>query len=266
MKVKKSKTKYVCEFCGKESTSQKKIEDCETSCRLARENRQKEQEDSKREYDSFFSSSSVSELANKLSDMLTKKSGIKCNVEFNVHPSESCSNTHSAPKGFKTNWRKDSSLPLGYTGLSGKIDVYIEGGYNSKVSDIFYQLRNKFRICTGCGGSRSHGLGYGVTLWADDFPVLGQKVREYINLSKQKREYDKEIEEIEWAYESKLHNFVETHPDYMEQQGVVSEAVEKLNTIKLDLANEFIGDIPKPTPHAKKVTKEDVDLKLKEIS
>ena len=266
MKTKKAKTLYVCEFCGKESTSKKTIEKCETSCREKQKKNSIQAEKSKREFEEWFQVHSISQLENNISDFLTKKSGINCRAEFNVNPRESCSNTHSSPKGKPSNWGQKPDLPLGYVGLIGNINIHIDGGYNPKVSDIFSSIQNKYRICTGCGGSRSHGLGYSVTIWADDYPILGEKVNCYLNMFKQKNRYNLEVEEIEYAYENQLNKFIEEHEDYLAQQKIVEDACNKLNKIKLDLGVEFINEIPKPTPHAVKVTKRGVDLKLAEIN
>lgn len=83
------------------------------------------------------------------------------------------SNTHSAPRGQRTNWGGDISLPRGYPGWVGRIEYQMSHDLPIFSSDLFRSTG----ICTGGGGGSSENrYGYSVTFWDDDWPRLSEGV------------------------------------------------------------------------------------------
>lgn len=83
---------------------------------------------------------------------------------------DNVSNTHSCPHNGVTNWGgRDKNAPRGYPGWTGKIEYEI----SHKASGFGTDFMKGSRIHVGTGGSRN-GLnyGYGVNLFADDWPEL----------------------------------------------------------------------------------------------
>jgi hypothetical protein len=147
-------------------------------------------------------------------------------------------------------------------GLSGNLNIHIEGGYNSKVSNVCGCLGYKFGIHTGTGGCREHGLGWSVTIWADDFPKIKEKLENYFQALTEKSAYEREREDIEEDYAYAQRNYIADHPDYIEQENLVREAASKLSLIRENLTKEFITVSPKPQPKSKIVTQKDIEANL----
>jgi hypothetical protein len=258
MKIQKSKITYVCEHCDTSYTVQKKAEACEAACKEKLEADRKAEE----QLDSFFLSESVTEIAETLSKYLTSKSGIECEAVFRVAPSERCSNSHSAPKGLPTNWGREPNTPTGYMGLYGSLDIDIDGGYNIKVSRVCDYLGNKFRIHTGSGGSRDHGLGWSVTIWADDFPKIKSKLEKYFQSLVEKEQYESEREQIDYDYLNTRLTYISENPSYIAANDVVREAHEKLSTIRENISEEFLTTFPKPETKSRVVLENEIDENL----
>lgn len=88
------------------------------------------------------------------------------NVNFDsLYYSKDCSCSHSSPIGKPSNWcGRNETLPSGYPGLEGYIDIYCNGSLD--VHEIFSYMA----INAGGGGYRAQGhYRYRVTLWLDDW-------------------------------------------------------------------------------------------------
>jgi hypothetical protein len=103
-----------------------------------------------------------------------KLNGILLNGKYNPM----CSNSHSSPKGKKSNWSgRDPDTPRGYPGVKGRIKIY-----NSTCpfsSDSFFnetRTLESIGIHTGTGGGGGEASVYDVTLWLDDWPGLKAEV------------------------------------------------------------------------------------------
>lgn len=82
---------------------------------------------------------------------------------------DNVSNTHSCPHNGVTNWGgKNEDAPCGYPGWSGKIEYEISHQIPTFGSD----LMKGSRIHIGSGGGNGLNYGYGVELFADDWPEL----------------------------------------------------------------------------------------------
>lgn len=79
----------------------------------------------------------------------------------------SASNSHCRPVGGVTNWGTDKNKPKGYPGWQGRIEYKLshERGFGFS-SDCWKGTR----LHTGSGGSCGTGVGYDVTLFAEDWP------------------------------------------------------------------------------------------------
>lgn len=87
-------------------------------------------------------------------------------VEFReMRWNDKCSNSHSAPKGKKTNWDRKTG-PTGYPGFRGHIHFYLTGypDFSSKILD-------DTAIHSGSGGGGDR-LSFSVTLFAEEWPAL----------------------------------------------------------------------------------------------
>lgn len=100
--------------------------------------------------------------------------GVK-SIKF-IRPSysTSCSNSHSAPRGKRTNWggeHKDD--PRGYPGITFTIDLNIGGISNGYVHDIFSSVN----VYLGGGSGRGHNRHvYACTVWLEDWPRLEESI------------------------------------------------------------------------------------------
>jgi len=88
------------------------------------------------------------------------------------------SNSHRAPRGGVTNWRRNekdkdgNDKPKGYPGWSGNIEFTMTGE-KSSVHFWASDLLSRLGIHTGTGGGISNGrYGYSCIVWADDWPAL----------------------------------------------------------------------------------------------
>jgi hypothetical protein len=90
---------------------------------------------------------------------------------LDVQYSNTVSNTHSAPKGKKTNWGgRNPDVPRGYPGYEGRIEFQVSSRFSGFGSSFF---SNVLRLNTGTGGGTSENrFGFGVRIFLDDFPGL----------------------------------------------------------------------------------------------
>ena len=254
----KVKSIYVCEICDTQHITKKKAENCETKCKAVKAIKEQDKAVQKQEEDKHFAAKSVAEIAEHISDYLTKNTKIECRAVFRVNPYELCSNSHDAPKGKRTNWCKNSELPTGYMGMSGSLDIYIEGGYDSSVSKYFDYYRNKYNISTGSGGCMPHGLGWSVTIWADDYPNIKKQMEEYFILKDKYAKYENELEDIEYKYHRDKSNFISNHEKYINQLRILDEAQKNLDKIVESLHEEFESISPIYQPTAEQISLNDI--------
>lgn len=103
---------------------------------------------------------------------ITKPKPMKfTNVIINATYREQCSNTHSAPFDGVTNWHGKPTLPYGYPGWSGSINLEYTGDYGGFFSCIFENTGLNFG--TGSGGSNFYQAG--ITLFESDWPGLKEQ-------------------------------------------------------------------------------------------
>lgn len=266
MKIQRSTITYVCDYCSRKHSTKKSAAACEAVCKDNREKALQLKTEAKKFEKEFFESESVSVIAEKLSTYLTKQSGKECKVVFSVNPNERCSSSHSAPKGQRTNWCwGDPNRPTGYLGLTGNIEIRIAGGYCAEVSRAWDNIRYKFCIHTGCGGARGCGLGYGVTLWADDFPKIKEKLEEYFKRVKNRQIFKHDCEQIDNEYRASQHRFVEGHPSYLEKKIAAIDAQRAATEESVKLTNLFREQNPKPESKFETVTQQDIRNQLETI-
>lgn len=84
----------------------------------------------------------------------------------NLRYNESCSNSHNAPWGQKTNWcNSRKGNPTGFPGLEGRITIFYKGSGSDFDQSRFI---THFGLSTGSGGGGGGSLSYGVTVWFMD--------------------------------------------------------------------------------------------------
>lgn len=256
----KVKSVYICEICNTSHKTKSAAKTCETACINQRENSEEEKQKRANEKEKWFLAQSLSEIAQNISDYLTSKTKIECRAEFSsMVPREICSNSHTSPIGKPSNWcEKNKDLPNGYMGIVGDLKIHIKGGYSSKVSEAFDGIRYKFNIATGCGGSRDCGLGYQITVWADDYPNIRKKMDEYFDANRKCDDHAYELKQIESDYYHSTMNFVQNHETFLAQEEIVRQAQERKSEIAANLYTEFQRKNPIPEPKTEKVTHEDV--------
>ena len=94
------------------------------------------------------------------------------------------SNSHSCPVNGVRNWNRNSKNPTSYPGFYGRVTFKFKKGHgNISISSLFHKLG----FCTGSGGGGSNHLSYDVSIWCDDFKIIGKKIECMYN------EYSKEI-------------------------------------------------------------------------
>ena len=106
--------------------------------------------------------------------------GYKLNKHFKITDitigitaySDSCSNSHSAPKGFPTNFGRKVDRPLGYPGIVGRIRVDYESDYPSFTLGAALA---SIGIKTGSGGGGGGSISWGITIFLEDWPALKRK-------------------------------------------------------------------------------------------
>jgi hypothetical protein len=251
---------YICEICNVSHKTKSAAKRCEIACTKERENSQEEKNKKDAEKEKWFSAQSLSEIAQNISKYLTSKTKIKCRAEFTgMSPNETCSNSHGSPIGKPSNWcAKNNNLPTGYMGIVGNLNIHIEGGYNSKVSSAFDNIRYQYNISTGCGGARGCGLGYQITVWADDFPNIRKKMEAYFKTIHQSGIYSDELNQIKSDHYYSKMNFIHNHEEYIAQEEVIRQAQKQMREIEESLVADFQNNNPIPKPKNEKVTWDDV--------
>lgn len=95
-------------------------------------------------------------------------------VQFiNMKFSETCSNSHAAPKGGVTNWYRDKDLPMSYPGCVGSMKFTAQKWQ----TDIAFKMFSLLNLHTGTGGARDGHSQYNVTIFQSDWPNLGFEER-----------------------------------------------------------------------------------------
>ena len=166
---------YVCSICGKRSKKEATIKVCEEkhSKDISTLNALKEAEE--HIFKEAESPEHLVELINYFSNQVFGKKAI---LSFNFKWFEHVSNTHSAPKGYMSNWRKEHSIPTGYEGFTCWFSFVNE--------DRVWNLIERF-MYLDCGGSSS---AVGI-LWPQNFPKIWDNTQKEKNaLSKYKEEYE----------------------------------------------------------------------------
>lgn len=107
-------------------------------------------------------------------------------LQFEMSWCDSITNTHSCPHNGVRNWRRDSKLPIGYSGWTGSIEYTVqscpgqEGSYPGS-SDMW--VGSRIHTGTGGGGSSNNitytqRFRYSITLWAEDWPAMAAAYHE----------------------------------------------------------------------------------------
>jgi len=127
--------------------------------------------------------------------------------------SKTVSNTHSAPRGKKTNWGgREPDVPRGYPGWRGNIRIWHDEDANIVIhapgkkrptklnvpsfSDCTHSLSG---INTGTGGGLKDGSYHDVKLFAEDFPEM-----EKIMIFKVLQGPDENIKQAGWHYNERF--------------------------------------------------------------
>lgn len=110
-------------------------------------------------------------------------------VDVRVHDlswREHIGNTHSCPRGGVENFMQKDDKPKGYAGWYGRITIKVRPGmkkYRGKEymkdgwgSDYFANTPINTGSGGGGGGTEWKIYSYDVTLWADDFPVMKDRI------------------------------------------------------------------------------------------
>lgn len=102
-----------------------------------------------------------------LTDKFTK-------IELMVKYTPRVSNTHCAPKGKVTNWHCKPDLPNGYPGWSGNVSGVLTREKKHMSAYPYSHILNLVGIHTGSGGGGNEHWGYGVSLFAEEWPAMAE--------------------------------------------------------------------------------------------
>lgn len=196
--------------------------------------------------------SSVDEIPRLIEQKTKEFWGIDCKIDMNVRFGN-VSNSHDAPLGKLTNWRRDINLPKSYLGWSGKITGELINYRCSKMcsesvsSVLFNQYDGAigfrgFHTGGGCPGS-VNGLPKMEMVFyffLDDFPKL-KEIHEFLFVEREK-EMDNQCK-INELYEN-ASNFAELHPDVFALYNQIDELTQKLNKLKLDHRENYMKENP----------------------
>lgn len=184
---------YACQHCESIYKTQQKAVACEKKCF-----KQKQEDIAEQERQANLGSlvnyvrlnaesvEDVCRMSEEVSLKLFPKSSIKkmtLRVGYNPH----ASNTHSCPIGGVENWSKVYDKPTGYPALTGNITVVFNKEPKGFSDNTFNRRDGIAGICTGSGGyqgsAEGYTVGYGVTLWLDDFPKIKEKIEQQIKIN-----------------------------------------------------------------------------------
>jgi len=230
-----TKTIYECS-CGKTSKHKSSVEKCEAS----------HKEDTKRKEKlnklagQALDCGTLKELAEFLGDLI----GYEV-VFYNGFIGQR-SNSHSSPRGKERNWSKDPKKPLAYFGWSGNISVGTKG-YTRELGRNFDELRSRLpELCIEGGGSRDNGLDYFCTLWADDFPALGQRMRDCNDLGDRIVAANLSNSRTRREYSQKISDLVADDPEVTEAHAEIVAAKKTYYRIKREVEEKAVEKLGKP--------------------
>lgn len=187
------------------------------------------------------------------------KHGLK--VTFTNYPSTfslCISNSHNAPKGFKTNWNNlgdKDNIPKGYPGWSGtwKGNIEVLDTSKFKAKEIYFSaltsewhtvsIMNVWYIQTGSGGGGAN-FSYEGMLWLYDFPLMQKEFESRGGrVEVLKKEYQQAIETYLWEYEKEKSCFIDHDPELKEGYRLkeeLSSLVTILNAYTSQLTRDLI--------------------------
>jgi len=245
---------YVCAFCSTVRKTEQGILTHEAKCTKNITKITKEQITLQRHKDAVedirCTSKTVQELITRMQEFWLTF-GIK--VTFTSYPENfllMLSNSHNAPKGYKTNWcNQDKSSPKGYPGWSGHwkgnvelVDVKtfskIHGKSNVGFSDLTRSSWGDLPLITkaeffqsGSGGGGDN-FSYGGYLFLYDFPAMHDEFKcnggEYDVLDKN---YNQALKDYEEVYNKAVNNFVNDDKEFNKLTSIIKE----LSNVMIDL-------------------------------
>ena len=179
MKVKEKIVKmYVCE-CGEEHRTKVAAARCEKQHEKARDESKRRAEDSFKRDQLRLAATSPSDFFRRIEQFCKDEYGEDVTIRFTPITIGNCATSHCAPIGQKPDFRGDEKR-LGVWGGVEMSKTPPEGEYISGSGPYRFPGFN-----TGSGGG-GYNSGWDVVLFAEDFPIWGPKVQQYIDACKER--------------------------------------------------------------------------------
>lgn len=233
---------FECEFCNKLHKTEAKAKACEKKCSKTKQTlkQQIEMRKARNELCDYvrLNAQSVEDIC-RMSVELSHKLLQNCHLldmQLNVGYTGNTSNSHSAPIGKEMNWDRKADKPLGFPALTGTITLI----YNQRPSGFGSEFCSIIKgIHTGSGGFQSeksgYQVGYGVTLWLDDFPKIKEKIE---NVQNQIDDY----EDLKTSLSDMFYKQVEEDSDVNALKAEVKDIEVEINKLRGEVSTS-IGQI-----------------------
>lgn len=157
------------------------------------------------------------------------------------------SNSHSAPIGFEQNFSRKTGKPTSYKGWYGEITIVLSqerntGDDRNRIKNLVNQLPG---INTGSGGYRGKEYGeikgyvlqYELRLYLEDFPLIKEQYKRYIELKESKAKWQSDInilceaknqdDEVIVSYENSYADYSEKIKTMEDERLVISNLMSK---------------------------------------
>lgn len=225
---------YECQYCGKLHKDETKYKKCVDKCEKTKLTKEEEvaQAKARQELSDYvrLNAESVEDIC-KLTEEVSKKIHGKSFIRkliLEVRYCEHASNSHSAPIGKQRNWSGwEPGIPTGYPALCGTIKFIYnkDPGFGSSCG-----IKG---LNTGSGGYQgstdgSYDLGYGVTLWLDDFPKIKEKVEKFLKQSE-------EFENFKYEIQSEVDKLIYNDEKFIELRSEISELEGKISKLRSEV-------------------------------
>lgn len=217
---------FICPFSGKSFKTKKAAEKSAAQFQLLeKEKEQIKIQEQKAKEQLEFESNFVRLNARSINDfkpLIEKKAkefwGWDVKIDFKLHFGAP-SNSHGSPLNGVENWIRDKSKPFNYLGWTGRVsgsiqNYIITNGHYPSVNDVIFSRHygkgfRGFHTSSGCPGTvNKTEMGIGFYCFLDDFPLIKEKYKIFINDSKKIEQYEsclKSLDEdaCEWAENKK---------------------------------------------------------------